>query len=64
MVNKKKICFKREGEVYIVSKMPKSFRLVHYISKEVAIEVNRRFPRKPPIIHDLNYIPDLDFLVK
>lgn len=64
MVNKKKICFKREGEVYIVSKMPKSFRLVHYISKELLIDANRRFPRRPPIIHDLNCLPDLDFLLK
>lgn len=56
MVNKRKICFKREGERYIVSKMSKSFRLVHYLSKEALIEANRRFPKRPPIIHNLDLV--------
>lgn len=61
MVNKRKICFKRSGLLYIVSKMDYASRLVHYISKEALIEANRRFPKRPPIIHNLNYITEIDF---
>ncbi len=61
MVNKKKICFKRSGVRWLVSKMPYNFRLVHYISQEAYIEAKRRFPKRPPIIHNLNYIAEIDF---
>lgn len=60
MVNKKKICFKREGVRWLVSKMPYSFRLVHYIGQEALIEAKRRFPKRPPIVHDLNCIAKVD----
>ena len=61
MVNKRKICFKRSGLLYTLSKMDYASRLVHYISKEALIEANRRFPKRPPIIHNLNYIGVIDF---
>ena len=56
LVNKRKICFKRSGLLYTLSKMDYISRLFHYISKEASIEANRRFPKRPPIIHNLEVV--------
>jgi len=60
MVNKKKICLKRGGVRWLVSKMPYNFRLVHYISQEALIEAKRRFPKRPSIVHDLNCVAEIN----